>query len=245
MTESTYWQGRAQYIFESHFQRDGGRHLLTQLLDRLVRLAELQQDSVILEVGCAAGTQTVGFLRKGYARIFGIDLDPSVLGMAHGNARRYAPASGCSRFLCGDALNLPFADDSVDLVFSIGVMEHIPQMRKALQEQHRVVKPGGALLVAVPNLYCPWWHTLKRLKAALSKRPEHAFPDIFRTFTPKQIRSALADVGCVDTRVEVADAVVPQLDGPLAGIAVRLEQLIERIPLIRNMQAMVYAVGRK
>ena len=51
------------------------------------------------------------------------------------------------------ALELPFADDSFDLVFSHGVLHHIPEIEKAQAEIARVLRPGGELVVM---LYAKW-----------------------------------------------------------------------------------------
>lgn len=52
----------------------------------------------------------------------------------------------------GNAVSLPFRDDSFDLVYSLGVVEHFPQTTRALAEHVRVAKPGGMILVTVPHL---------------------------------------------------------------------------------------------
>ena len=53
----------------------------------------------------------------------------------------------------GDAQALPFADTSVDHALLLDVIEHIPEPDKSLAELHRVLKPGGSLVLQVPFLY--------------------------------------------------------------------------------------------
>ena len=53
--------------------------------------------------------------------------------------------------IIGDARSLPFKDNSFDFVYSLGVVEHFPQTLKAIQEQARVVKKGGKVLLTVPR----------------------------------------------------------------------------------------------
>jgi SAM-dependent methyltransferase len=50
-------------------------------------------------------------------------------------------------------LNLPFAADSFDVVFSHGVLHHVPQIEAAQGEIHRVLRPGGELVIMV---YARW-----------------------------------------------------------------------------------------
>lgn len=50
----------------------------------------------------------------------------------------------------GDAQQLPVADGSLDLVTALDVLEHLPDHERAAAEVHRVLRPGGALVAAVP-----------------------------------------------------------------------------------------------
>ena len=54
-------------------------------------------------------------------------------------------------FVEASATNMPFPDDSFDALWSIWVLEHIPNPEKALLEMRRVVKPGGHILLLVAN----------------------------------------------------------------------------------------------
>src|SRR5262249_27770635 len=51
-----------------------------------------------------------------------------------------------------DMLELPFDDQSFDVVASYQALEHVPRPRRALEEMLRVVRPGGAIVVVSPNL---------------------------------------------------------------------------------------------
>ena len=53
----------------------------------------------------------------------------------------------------GSVLSLPFADGTVDMVFSHGVLHHVPDIKQAQSEIHRVLRPGGELVVM---LYARW-----------------------------------------------------------------------------------------
>ena len=68
-----------------------------------------------------------------------------------------------------DAYNLPFYDDTFDIVFLSQVFEHLPNPTDALKEQIRVVKNGGYLILGVPQLY----HTQTIIKHALMHENLH------------------------------------------------------------------------
>ncbi len=62
-----------------------------------------------------------------------------------------APAGATATAMEGDALNLPFPDESFDVVIISEVMEHIPDDKGVLAEMVRVLKPGGRIAVTVPR----------------------------------------------------------------------------------------------
>jgi SAM-dependent methyltransferase len=53
----------------------------------------------------------------------------------------------------GDAASLPFSHECFDAVMLLDVLEHLPDVGSALSEARRVLKPGGCLIVKVPDLY--------------------------------------------------------------------------------------------
>jgi ubiquinone/menaquinone biosynthesis C-methylase UbiE len=97
----------------------------------------------VLEVGCGLGTDAVQFARNG-ARYTGVDLTPRSIELT---ALRFRQEKLNGRFLNADAENLPFPDDSFDLVYSHGVLHHTPNTERAIQEVHRVLNPGGQAMI--------------------------------------------------------------------------------------------------
>lgn len=113
---------------------------------RLVERLELFRISpaVVLDAGCGSGNG-LRRLRRRYpeARLIALDIAHEMLRVARGRWRRWwAP----ERYVCGDAESLPFADASVDLVFSSMVLQWCPNIEASLREFRRVLKPEGLLL---------------------------------------------------------------------------------------------------
>ena len=241
--EKDHWTRRAQYIYTSHHRTRAGRYLLDSVLRRIVRMGHCSTSSPVLEVGCAAGTQCIALKRMGFGRVAGLDINTSVLDLAKRNSREQGLEA--DYFIMGDAHQLPVASGSLDLVFSVGVMEHLPDLHASLLEQRRVLKPGGRLVMAVPNTYCPWWTTAKKWRAGLSKKDHFAFPGAFRTFSPDQGRRALEEAGFRNVVHEAGDAVLPQCPDWLAGMNIFFEKIVERTPLLKNTQAMLYCAGSR
>lgn len=61
--------------------------------------------------------------------------------------------------IIGDIHNLPLESDSIEAILCLAVLEHVENPIKAMQELHRVLKPGGKLLIYVPFLY--YYHAEK------------------------------------------------------------------------------------
>ena len=97
----------------------------------------------VLEVGCGLGTDAVQFARNG-AQYTGVDLTPRSIELT---ALRFRQEKLNGRFLNADAENLPFPDASFDLVYSHGVLHHTPDTERAIEEVHRVLKPGGQAII--------------------------------------------------------------------------------------------------
>ena len=99
-----------------------------------------------LDLGCGLGLQTAELRKRGFHVI---GLDPSVGLLAVGQQRL-----GPSPVLAGSALQLPFDSASLDFVYTIGVLHHLPgrdAQQQALREISRVLKAGGLLLVHESN----------------------------------------------------------------------------------------------
>lgn len=125
--------------------------ILTRRL-RLVRAFLPDPCAHLVDFGCGNGAQTV-LLAKSCRRVTGVDVDADYLAAFAREivARRLRErVSGLS--LVDNRIPLP--DGVADVVTSFTVLEHVPDERAALTEMFRVLKPGGRLILSVPNR---WW----------------------------------------------------------------------------------------
>jgi SAM-dependent methyltransferase len=97
----------------------------------------------LLEVGCGMGTDLLQFARGG-AHCTGIDLTPRSIAITR---QRFALYEQPVELLIGDGERLPFANDTLDVVYSNGVLHHTPDTAGAISELHRVLKHSGTAKV--------------------------------------------------------------------------------------------------
>lgn len=152
------------------FEKVFHRHRLKILLSKLD-----YTNKKVLEVGCNTGILLIALAEKG-VNIVGIDIVKSDIK----TARKYLKERKLSESLVkvGDARNLPYKDNSFDIVLLSDLLEHVSNTKKAAQEAIRVIKPNGHILITVPNhlhpvVRYPW------LKKALTGRKNFdEFPDV-------------------------------------------------------------------
>src|SRR6516165_8034814 len=97
----------------------------------------------VLEIGCGCGSEAERFARAG-ANYTAVDLTEAALCITR---KRFELANLQGRFFQGDAENLPFPDESFDIVYSHGVLHHTPDTPKTIREVYRVLSPGGRAMV--------------------------------------------------------------------------------------------------
>lgn len=132
---------------------------------------ESWRDKDVLEGGCGIATDGLQFARAG-ARYVGIDFSPTALEFAR---QRFELEGAAGRFVAGSVTELPFPAASFDLVYSMGVIHHLPETDKAVSEFHRVLRPGGRAIVMIYHRdslnYRFTIMVLRRLLAALLLLP--------------------------------------------------------------------------
>jgi SAM-dependent methyltransferase len=105
------------------------------------------QGKRVLEIGAGVGTDARNIIGRG-GIYTGINVDRGSTD-ATLRALRVFALPGIA--MQGNAISLDFPDSTFDVVYSFGVLHHIPDVGKAVAEIHRVLKPGGELLVMLYN----------------------------------------------------------------------------------------------
>lgn len=141
-----------EHMHHGYYGADGTekkerRQAQIDLIEELLGWAGVQHATQILDVGCGIGGSSLYLAEKFGAHATGITLSP----VQANRAIERSQAAGLgdrTAFQVADALAMPFADQSFDLVWTLESGEHMPDKQQFLRECDRVLKPGGTLLMA-------------------------------------------------------------------------------------------------
>jgi SAM-dependent methyltransferase len=142
----------------------------------------------VLEVGTGSAAALRQLAQSVSGVLCGLDLMPEALQVAR-QAEALSPAPKV-QLVAADVFHAPFPDESFDLVFSQGLIEHFPNPGGILQAQARLVKPGGWLVVSVPQTLNPY-----TLYKHLRMRRGTWEPGWETQYTPNQLSRLAARMG--------------------------------------------------
>lgn len=127
----------------------------------------------ILDIGCGTGV-FAGRIREALpnARVWGLDL---VAGMLEQGKPRWEHHAGTVQPVQGDSEHLPFRSDSFDVVTCANSFHHYPHQDRAVAEMHRVLAPGGRLILVDGYRDAPWgWFIYDVCVASVEGAVHHA-----------------------------------------------------------------------
>ena len=210
-------------------------HLLSFELDRLWRARAAKclrpilerSDALVLDLCSGTGDLAFALARGGKARILGADFAHTMVVRARAKAASHPALDGANTFAAmpffeADALRLPFADASFDLVTSAFGFRNLANYKAGLREIYRILKPGGTIAIlefAEPpqgflgDVY-RWYFTkvLPKVGGLISGHPSayrYLPKSVARFFRPPELAALLRSVGyrSVDYRAWTLGAV--------------------------------------
>jgi SAM-dependent methyltransferase len=121
------------------------------------------REKTVLDLGCGSGENLIPLVKRG-AHVIGIDLSPELIALARERLTQYGLAA---RLEVASAYDTGLENDSVDVVFSIALLHHLPDLARARREIQRMLRPGGCLIFQEPIRFSP---TLRHLRQVFPSR---------------------------------------------------------------------------
>ncbi len=146
---NTRYHDVAADSYDSKWGIDFGEIGQGQVLGKLRKLLGSELDRGYdrsLEIGAGTGYFSLNLLQAGVVgEATCTDISPGMVATLARNAQRLGLQVRTAR---ADAESLPFSDESFDLVLGHAVLHHLPNLRRAFAEFHRVLRPGGRIVFA-------------------------------------------------------------------------------------------------
>ncbi|HEX8053693.1 MAG TPA: methyltransferase domain-containing protein [Thermoleophilaceae bacterium] len=173
----------------------------------------------ILDVGCGPGYYVAELAEEvgPDGTVTGIDQSPAMLAVARDRCKSLPGTS----FGEGEATALPFDDASFDAVLSVQVMEYVPDVAAALAEVHRVLRPGGRVVLWDIDWTTVSWHSRDpvRMRRVLEAWDGHLIdPALPRRLAPLMRAGGFEDVRMEAHTFATAELTLDAYGGSLIGV---------------------------
>lgn len=203
-----YWDAHLNLTqFIAHGEAEVGSdefyRLLSNTLGRyeykpalLREFARGREGQRLLEVGCGLGLELGELSKLGFV-VTGIDLAPNAVSVANNYLARLGLPGEAQ---VENAERLSFEDEAFDAAYSCGVLQHTPDIHRAIGEIWRVLRPGGAILIILYHRYS-WFNLLRRLSRTNVEFESDDAP-IINTYTRSELRALFSRFRDIDIQCE-------------------------------------------
>jgi len=146
------------------------------LIDEVLKWSGVEDATSVVDVGCGIGGSSRHIASKFNCKAQGITLSPYQANRGNELAKEQGLA-GQTSFQVADALDMPFEDNSFDLVWSLESGEHMPDKTQFINELFRVAAPGGRIIIVT------WCHRdLEADETELTKKEKRLLAKINRAY---------------------------------------------------------------
>ena len=211
-------------------------YFIDRKVDEALALSAPGRDQRVLEVGCSFGHMTF-LLAERFREVVAVDLSSDSVALARRRAGFYGVTN--VRFDEGDAEDLRgFGAGEFDTVFAFSTLRFCPDPARALREFHRVLKPGGCVVVDVPNRNCPWYGPLKKVLGITPHLHD-------RLFTAAEIVALMRGAGFTALRHRHILFTTKRVPDPALPLFKAADRVLESLPGIKSLSGIGMAGGRK
>ncbi len=130
-------------------------HSFNIRMQRVYELLEGRRTGKVLDIGCGPGITVEHLVKQGF-EVYGVDIATEMINECQ-KEFGHLPAA---HFSVGKIEAINFPDSFFDVILCIGVVEYVDADVAAIKEMARVAKPGGIIIVTLPNKVSPYrfWH---------------------------------------------------------------------------------------
>ena len=199
MTGNTFYTNHWRRIDDERMARYERMFVWREGHATLLAPLDLRSGSRVLDYGCGPGFVTEGMavVVGTDGRVYGVDLNPQFVATATERARETANVS----FHLVEGNRIPLADGTVDRLLCKNVLEYVPDVQTTLAEFHRVLEPGGRLLLIDSDwgfVVVEPWGAARTRRFFDAASPAFKEPEIGR-----KLRAHLLEAGFDDVEVSV------------------------------------------
>ncbi|HMR45159.1 MAG TPA: class I SAM-dependent methyltransferase [Bacteroidia bacterium] len=225
-------EGGAEAIW--NWDSPAGKVRADKRADLLVNYSNATKESIVLEIGCGTGLFSGKFYQRTGAKVIATDLSPELLNVAK---EKYPEVE----FVLADAMKLQFDTNTFDVVFGSSVLHHL-EFERSLNEILRVLKPGGRMVFAEPNMINPQIFVQKNIpfiKKWLGDSPDET------AINRWNFSKLLAQIGFNKINIFPYDFLHPVVPGFLISTVDTIGKIVEKTPLLKEIAGSVIIVAEK
>jgi ubiquinone/menaquinone biosynthesis C-methylase UbiE len=226
--------GRAEIVW--NWDSPSGRRRAERRSEIFAREAGLRPGLLALEVGCGTGVFLEAAATTG-ADIVALDLSAELLVQA----RARVPRDGKVTLSIGNAEQMPFRSACFDAAYGSSILHHL-NLDIALAEVCRVLRPGGRVVFAEPNILNPQVAVMFHL--GLTKRYFGVSPDEM-AFSRFRAATALRQAGFTDVEVRPFDFLHPATPAGAMNVVARVGRWLESVPLVKEIAGSMVLTATK
>lgn len=185
-----YWHNQAELFSNAYSTKEllllPNKLFLRRRMEIVGRFIRRDANAVALDAGCGSG-ELAAVLAGYYRQVIGVDYSQIMIDLAI----KSGPPANVS-FQQADCSKMPLPDSTADRIFSLGLLDYLPDLDAVMREFRRVAKPGGRIVVTMPktpSLFAPMrWAT--GLRARFFK-----VPPIVNALSRRQLEELMARHG--------------------------------------------------
>ncbi len=189
-----------------------------------LQYGNINSNSYVLELGCGTGIFTEKVYASSMSKIIAIDISDDLLFLAK--------AKGINaQFLNFNAMKLPFNENTFDCVFGSSVLHHL-DIYKAMEQVFGVLKEGGKIVFAEPNMLNPQIFLQKNipaLKKFMGDSPDEV------AIVKSKMHLTLKSIGFKNIHIFPYDFLHPLTPDFCIPIVCRVGKILEKIPILNSI----------